>query len=503
MNRRKFLGLASVGIMTTAMRGMSSFNSNSLFAAPKIKKNVLFIAVDDLRPTLGCYGDTIAITPNIDKIASKGIVFNRAYCQEAVCNPSRSSLLTGRRPDTTKVWDNRTHFRKNIPDVITLPQYFKNHGYHVQSVGKIYHDPRWAQDPESWSVPGTLAVTSECGGKYLLDKNARTVKSWKGESTECIEVSDYAYIDGRVADSALDIIMDIRKKPFFLAVGFRRPHLPFCAPKKYWDIYDREKIAPPANPEKPKNVPVIALHNWRELRGYTDIPNEGPLTPEKIAELRHGYYASTSYIDALIGKLLKRLEIIGLLDNTIIILWGDHGYHLGEHDLWCKITNFEYDTRAPLILADPNQKNKGIKTGALVEFVDIYPTLVDLCDLPKADGLEGISMRPLIDEPNRIWKKAAFSQFPRPIYTREELKYMGYSIRTDKYRYTEWQEIETKKIVARELYSHIHDSLETENLAGLSEYKDVLTEMAAMLKKGWREALPVGINKNQKNPERL
>ncbi|MGD8239114.1 MAG: sulfatase [Armatimonadota bacterium] len=453
--------------------------------------NVLFIAVDDLRVELGCYGDTAALTPHMDRLAEQGMVLNRAYCQEAVCNPSRASLMTGRRPDTIGVWDLRTHFRKRMPDVVTLPQHFKQHGYHAQSIGKIYHGKQAMQDAASWSAPATYEVLSK-RDQYVLDINRTQKAGKKMAAVENADVPDDAYVDGMVADAAIDALRQLKDRPFFLAVGIRKPHLPFSAPKRYWDLYDRAKLPPPPNPEKPEGAPELALHNWVELRGYTDIPDVGPLSPEQAMELRHGYYAATSYADAQIGKVVAELERLGLDRNTVVILWGDHGFHLGEHDLWCKTTNFELDTRVPLILSVPGMPRPGVTADALVEFVDIYPTLVELCDLPVPDGLEGTSMAPVLEDPDRPWKRAAFSQFPRPWPSRDEPRVMGYSVRTAGHRYTEWLGRETGELQARELYDHASDPLETTNLADDPACESQRRRLEQMLKDGWQAALPQG-----------
>lgn len=458
-----------------------------------IRKNILFIAVDDLRPQLGCYGDAIAVTPNIDKLAKRGIIFNNAYCQQAVCAPSRSSLMTGRRPNTTKVWDLKTHFRTALPDVLTLPQYFKQQGYRTQSVGKIYHDPQEAQDEVSWSVPEVLAVTDEIGGRYALPEND-IPGIWpanKTNSTERADVADSVYIDGRVANDAVKILKEIKDKPFFLAVGFRRPHLPFVAPEKYWALYDDKKIPMPKNPQPPAAVPDIALNNWAELRAYTDIPDIGALTdPEKLHQLIQGYYASTSFVDAQIGKVIDELDKLGLTENTVIVLWGDHGFHLGEHGLWTKSTNFELDTRVPLIVCSPDQPVRNVRSDALVELVDVYPTLTELAGLPLPKDLEGLSLAPLLAQPGQSWKSAAFSQF-----LRSKEKIMGYSIRTRNFRYTEWQDFASGEMKAAELYDHLADPLETVNLIHQAKQKENIQKMADLLHKGWKHALP-SVSKN-------
>ncbi|NGM61220.1 sulfatase [Sphingobacterium sp. SGG-5] len=453
----------------------------------QMRPNVLFIAVDDLRPQLGCYGDKVVQSPNIDRLAKLGVLFNRAYCQQAVCSPSRTSLMTGRRPNTTKVWDLKTHFRTTIPDVITLPQYFKNNGYHTQSIGKIYHDPRSAQDSLSWSAPEILVVTAK-KGKYVLPDNLLT-KSSKAASSEIADVPDNAYIDGKVADQAVATLGKIKDKPFFLAVGFRRPHLPFSAPKKYWDIYDRDKITLPAEREFPTNVPSYAGHNSQELRGYTDI-GKNVITDEKVKELLHGYYAAISYTDAQIGKVLDELDRLNLTGNTIVVLWSDHGFHLGEKGLWAKSTNYELDTRVPLIVAAPGKK-QGIMSNALVELVDLYPTLADLAGFQIPDNLEGVSFMPLLTQPDMPWKSAAFSQFPRPWMYKGNPNLMGYAMRTERYRYVEWRDFKTAEVRAVELYDHRLDPLELNNVAELPANAVKIKELKQKLHEGWIKAKPI------------
>lgn len=455
------------------------------------KPNVLFIAVDDLRPQLGCYGDPVAITPNIDRLAQMGVVFNRAYCQQAVCAPSRASVLTGRRPDATKVWDLKTHFRTALPDVVTLPQYFKQNGYVSRNVGKIYHDPENAQDRISWSAPEIMAVTDKAGPKYVLAENLADNRSWKAAATECADVPDSAYVDGKVGNEAIRLLRELKDTTFFLAVGFRRPHLPFTAPKRYWDLYDAADIPMPSPNQAPDNVPEIALHNSVELRGYSDIPDTGELSAASIRELRHGYYASISYIDAQIGRLLDELKRMKLLDNTLIVLWSDHGFHLGELDLWCKTTNFELDTRVPLIISSPLLPNRAVHSEALVELVDIYPTLVELAGLPTPEDLQGISMVPVIVNPERNWKKGVFSQFPRPWMYKDKPEVMGYSVRTSDFRYTEWRNLSNGLSAGRELYDYKVDDIEHRNLAGNPDYRDIEQSMKQLLDGGWEQALPL------------
>ncbi|MEK6236222.1 MAG: sulfatase, partial [Planctomycetales bacterium] len=326
MNAGRRIILAALGIMVVLLARASDAETSD--ARDRAKRlNVLFIAVDDLRPALGCYGDPIAKTPNIDRLAKRGTVFRRAYCQQAVCSPSRLSLLTGRRPDTIRVWDLATHFREALPDVVTLPQHFKNHGYRALSVGKIFHGGgKPSQDPPSWSEPPRHDVSRDPKLRYSLPQNLQG-KGLKRAASESADVPDDAYIDGVVCQAALESLgkLKTRNQPFFLAVGFRKPHLPFCAPRKYWELYDRAKIPTPVFAEHPRDAPELATRSWRELEGYTDVPSDGRLSEAKTRELRHGYYACVSYADAMVGRLLRELERLELAGNTAVVLWGDHG----------------------------------------------------------------------------------------------------------------------------------------------------------------------------------
>jgi len=486
MNRRSFLKALSVGAVSLAVQSISG--------AGKVKRpNVLFIAIDDLRGAVGCLGDKIAVTPNMDKLARQGTVFLSAYCQQAVCNPSRASVLTGMRPDTLKVWDLKTHFREHHPEVVTLPQYFKQHGYYTQSFGKVLHGQGApSTDPASWSAE---PVWDHCTKRdqYVLTENRPGDASGKQAAAECADVPDEAYIDGKVAAEAVKRIEGLAEagKPFFLAVGFRKPHLPCCAPKKYWEMYERRTFENDDWPalNRPKDGPDIALHNWKELRGYTDIPNIGAVSPEKAAEVRHGYYAAASYTDAQIGKLLDTLYKFGLRENTIVCLWSDHGFHLGEHTIWCKTSNYEFDALVPLIISAPHKK-KGQVCRKLVELVDMYPTLVELAGLSEPSGLEGTSMAPLLDDPERSWKKAAFTQYPRPAYYKKNYDVMGYSVRTEQFHYIEWMDVKKKQPMAVELYDHRLDPYELANLAGKTEQQPTIRQLSQLLKNGWKAALP-------------
>jgi arylsulfatase A-like enzyme len=474
-----------------------------LHAAEVPKFNVLFIAVDDLRPELGCYGNTIIKSPNIDRLAQSGLVFNRAYCQQAVCSPSRSSLLTGTRPDTTKVWDLATHFRKAMPDVVTLPQLFKNNGYFVQGMGKIFH--HGSDDAPSWSVPYNSVPNKSRAStvKFPVDedisfppssavakaKRAKLSKGEQGPAFEATDGPDNALPDGALADNAVAALrlMKSRNQPFFLAVGFFKPHLPFVSPKKYWDLYDAAKIPLAPNPFRPKDAPSYAIPDAPELRKFDGVPADRHLPDEYARQLKHGYYAAVSFVDAQVGRVLDELDKLGLRDNTTIILWGDHGWKLGEHDAWSKHTNVENDTWAPLMISVPGLKYKGTHTDALVEFVDVYPTLAELAGWSLPGHLEGTSFKPLLDDPQRPWKTAAFSQYPRS----QKGGLMGYTMRTDRYRFTRWvQRDDHAKVDAVELYDHQTDPQENTNIANDPANKALVEKLTQQWLAGWQGAKP-------------
>ena len=464
------------------------------------KPNVLFIAIDDLRPELNCYGADHIQSPNIDRLARSGTTFMRAYCQQAVCSPSRTSLMTGLRPDSTGVFDLNTHFRTHVPNVVTLGQHFKQHGYHSVSMGKIYHGgfddmPTWSEPPRR--PRGGEGYVTEANRELLAQRRKvakqknLTGKAFsravRGSAVEMGDVPDNAYTDGAIADLGVATLAELssRKEPFFLAVGFLKPHLPFNAPKKYWDLYDPAKIELAENNYPPKNATQYSLTDFGEIRVYGGIPAKGALSPETARELRHAYYACVSYVDANVGKLLDELDRLKIADNTIVVLWGDHGWKLGEHASWCKHTNFEDDAHAPLIVRAPGQQAAGGKTKALVEFVDIYPTLCELAKLPLPKHLEGTSMVPLLDSPEKSWKTAAISQYPRgPV--------MGYSMRTDRYRFVSWKDTKSGKVMATELYDHQIDPAENNNVAGEKSNAELVSQLQQQLDAGWRAAVPKG-----------
>jgi iduronate 2-sulfatase len=471
--------------------------------AERLARNVLFIAVDDLRPELSVYGKNV-ITPNIERLAGAGTVFESAYCQQALCMPSRASLLTGRRPDTTKVYAFDRDFRDTLANVVTLPEHFKRHGYHTQAFGKIFHK----DDRQSWSVPLWRSKRPQYHTKkgkqvlkWIKDDFRRITFTWHlgddiiktkrmgGLPWEDPNVPDNALREGDMTDHIIKTLGELtakeQTKPFFLAVGYHKPHLPFIAPKKYFDLYDRETLTLADNPFPPKDVPQCAMYNWNDLRHYYGIPKVGPVSQEHARDLIHAYYACVTYVDAQIGRLLDELDKHNFREKTTVILWGDHGWQLGEHGMWDKHSNFETSTHAPLIISVPGQKSA--RTDALVEFVDIYPSLCEICGLPRPNGLEGTSFVPLIENPRRRWKRAAFSQHPRviPGYGRG----MGRSMRTRRYRFTEWS-VPGTKFHAIELYDHQTDPKENVNLAYQPEKQKIVKQLTKQLHDGWRVALP-------------
>lgn len=458
------------------------------------KKNVLFIVVDDLRTQLGCYGMPWVKSPNIDRLAEDSLLFKRAYCQQAICSPSRASVLSGCRPDTTTIYDLQTPLRTAMPEVLSLPEHFKSNGYETVSIGKVYHHPQ--DDLQGWSKPPFQSKGDWKGRGYLTDEALEaisfcdaqeaakgTLRRGLGPAFEAADVADDAYHDGKEALAAIEELKRLSKldQPFFLGLGFHKPHLPFSAPLRYWDMYDPAKLPLAENPFEPDGCNEFSLTNYGELRGYFGIPEEGDIPDEIARRLIHGYCACVSYMDAQLGKVLEELKRLDLWENTVIMFWGDHGWKLGEHNSWCKHTNFEIDTRAPLMARAPGMKAAGVKTDALVEFVDMYPSLCELCGLETPDHCEGSSFAPLLEQPDRPWKDAAFSQYPRG----ENI--MGYAIRTDRYRYMEWTDRESKNVLARELYDHVSDAQENKNLANETD-TTLISELSERLQKGWKYA---------------
>jgi iduronate 2-sulfatase len=446
---------------------------------PDPKLNVLFFVTDDLSVSLHSFGKEGIITPNIDKLARQGRIFTRAYCQASLCNPSRASLMTGRYPHELGIWRNESHFRGKFPKIKTLSERFKDQGYHAAGIGKIYHN--WAQslegDAQSWSYPqvnhwGTHYMDWYVPGRlYEMHTDLR-----KGPAVQCVDVPDEAYIDGRTANAAINKLRELQEVPFFLAVGFWKPHLPFNPPKKYWDMYDRENL-PPLRYEGPvEGVPEISYVNSNEGRSYTDVPKTGPISEDKKQELRHGYYAAISYVDAQIGKVMDELQRLGLSDNTIVVFISDHGYHAGEHGQFGKWTNFEIGTRVPLIIASPGIPQPGIASTSLVELVDLYPTLLDLCgiEIPADDRQpSGVSLSPVLSDPATVVRKSAISQISRPLASAEIYSVLGSSIRTENYRYNVWIQRKDGQVIAEELYDLSTDIQRVENRIEDREMKKI------------------------------
>jgi uncharacterized sulfatase len=439
--------------------------------APAGPLNVLFIAADDQNTDLACYGHPYVQSPNLDRLAARGMRFNRAYCQYAFCNPSRSSLLTGLRPDSTGIQDNTVHFRTNIPDVVTLPQLFRKSGYVAARVGKIFHygvpnqiGTSGLDDPPSWDHfvnPKGRDKTEESKIPNFNDPGSLNhilaVLADQGEDRE--------QTDGIGATEAIKLLEEYRDRPFFLAVGFYRPHLPFVAPKKYFDLYPLERITMPDEPADDwSDIPPLAL--------TTKKPNHG-LDDRRCREAIQGYRAGTSFMDAQVGRLLDALDRLNLADRTIVVFWGDHGFHLGEHGQWKKTTLFEEATRVPLIVAAPGMKGRGRSSPRLVELVDLYPTLAELCVLTAPARLEGRSFRPLLDDPEQPWKAGAYTQLLTG-------KTQGRSVRTERWRYTEWDDGKR----GAELYDHDADPHEFRNLAQDPAHADTVRTLQALLRAG-------------------
>ncbi len=443
--------------------------------------NVLFIAVDDLRPEVNASGSKVIKTPNMDRIAARGTTFDRAYCQQAVCSPSRSSLMTGRRPDATRVWDLETHFRTALPEAVTVAQYFKNHGYHSQGMGKIFHGG--FDDAPSWTVPWQTPKAPQYAtpaNQQLQAGNVDKKGRGRGPAYESADVADDTYTDGKTARLAATTLAELKKqgKPFFLAVGMAKPHLPFVAPKKYWDLYDPKDIYVPAFQKLPADAPKFVGHTNGELGSYAGMPKDGVVDDATARTLRHGYYAAISYMDAQVGLVLDALEKEGLAQDTVIVLWGDHGWQLGEHGLWHKHTNFEVAARAPLLISVPGQKAAGRKSASLAEFIDIYPTLADVCGLPKPKDVEGVSLKPVLDDAAARVRPVAISQYPRSDAGKT---LMGYSIRDDRWRLTLWRDRKDNAIHATELYDETNDPHETVNVAAKAEHAEVIARLTKFL----------------------
>ena len=475
------------------------------------RRNVLLVLVPDLRTQLGCFGSAKAKTPHIDRLAETGLTFLRNYCQQAASGPSRTSLLTGLRPDTTRVYDDRVHFRRALPNAVTLPEHFRSRNYATTAFGPVFGTSA-LEDRRSWSVapwiPGGPAWGSS-EGSALADSNWRRLaaNAWvsdtsssesppqaspgpPGESPrswEATTVADADLPDGKIARAAASALAELKDQPFLVGVSFERPYFPLVAPEGYFDLYPIGTWDGPESPEPPLDVPAFALHDSRRIRAFGDIPSEGPIPEVKAKELIRAYRACVSFTDAQIGVLLDALERHGLSDSTVVAVVGVSGSHLGEHGLWNKHSNFDAATHTPLVVRAPGQKNAGRKTEALVESVDLFPSVCSLCQIPKPAGLEGSSWRGLFDDPERLWKRAVYSQHPRTIPGVGPG--MGHSMRTDRHRYTQWSGIDSPYSTL-ELYDYKEAPVEARNIANRPEYASLVNGLSHMLREGWQGSLP-------------
>jgi arylsulfatase A-like enzyme len=400
------------------------------FAGPPVaaqadRPHVLFIAVDDLRPQINSFGVERMHTPNLDRLAARGVRFDRAYCNIAVCGASRASLMSGLRPTPTRFTSYQTWVQRDAPGVPTLATTFKRAGYHTVTNGKVYHNR--GDDAEAWSEPDWRPAKGGTWWALKQNRDLMTGPRNRGPAYESADAPDDEYPDHDTASKTIEDLRRLAKgdKPFFVACGFHKPHLPFVAPKRYWDLYGAEAITPPGNMYLPRGLPQAFNYTWGEMRSYHGIPPSGPVSDEQARELIHGYQACVSFADAQVGRLLDEVDRLGIADRTIIVLWGDHGWQLGEHGFWCKHTNFEVATRVPLIIVAPGVAG-GRASTRLVETIDLYPTLCDLAGLEKPDHLHGKSLRPLLDDADAPHKDAVFTRHGG-----------GDAVRTDRYRYME------------------------------------------------------------------
>ncbi|MFT4523103.1 MAG: iduronate 2-sulfatase [Bacteroidia bacterium] len=519
----------SIHIITMIIVGMVMGMASCRSTAPKTENkrpNILFISIDDLGPNLGAYGNGHIVSPNIDHFAGAGMTFRSTYCQAAVCAPSRASLMTGLRPDSTRVWHLGDQFRKIHPNIITMPQHFNKNGYHTVCIGKIFHN--YMPDSVSWDEPDlrpvqysrpewlkrdgeTFYVNEETQKAQKIKRDKLVSKrpnyyadGWNnGPAWEMEDVHDSLYFDGAQTELAKRTLSRLAKgdQPFFMALGYFRPHLPFAVPKKYWDYYHKDSIPLARNPFVPKLSPVMTMNSMYELRGYNGFsnlkhPSVNVMNEDTARILKQGYYASVSYVDALFGQIIQHLKDLNIYNNTIIVLWGDHGWKLGEHNGWCKQSNYNIDIHVPMIICSPNQLNKGKQSFGITELIDMYPSLCELAGIDAPNYLQGTSFVPLIAQPDRSWKKAAYSQFHRrPKVSPDGKRYMGYSIKTKQYHYVEWyywnNELNEKgNYVTNELYDCLRDPDENLNLAGNIANQETVKKLSKELLAGWREALP-------------
>lgn len=448
------------------------------------KPNVLFIVIDDLRPELNCYGATHIVSPNIDRLAQRGVRFSNAQVQQAICMASRASVLSGLRPEKRGIYTGES-VSDLMPDVLTLNRFFKQNGYTIASCGKVYHFSKDTEEqfgtdemvPEqTWTGRGY--VTPEAIAKIELNTTHH-----RGPAYECADVEDTTYKDGANVKNAVARMAELAKEddPFFLAVGLSKPHLPFVAPKKYWDLYPEASIGLPPVREMPVGSSKYTMRLHAELDSYYGMPALYKEIDEPTTKvLRRAYYACVSYADALVGQLLDQLDALGIRENTIIVLWGDHGYKLGDYSNWCKWSNMYLDTHIPLIFSIPNGR-QGAVCQTQVEALDIYPTLVDLCGLEKPDHLEGISLTDDLTTPGKTKARNVFSIWPHS-RTDYDRTVMGYSIKDGRYNYVEWVKLSSGEVLTRELYDHKSDPRETHNVVNNPEHASVVKRLAADLR---------------------
>ncbi|MEM9941011.1 MAG: sulfatase [Planctomycetota bacterium] len=470
--------------------------------------NVLFIAVDDLRPELRCYGTEGLSTPNFDQLANSGVRFDRAYCQQAVCGASRLSIMGGLYP--TKTREQTFHiqaWRKRHPDLLTMNQHFKNNGFRTIGMGKIFHGTGGPDvDPKNWDqwirIPGRV-YADPTSFKMSREYNKEDKNSKRGPATECLDVADDQYSDGRRTAKAVEVIGRLAnsKKRFFLAVGFTKPHLPFVAPKKYWDLYDRSRFSMPENTKIPPGYPVYAANQKAsELRAYSDIQDRLPTEfPQELnRKLLHGYAACTSYTDACLGQILTALKQSGLAENTIVVLWGDHGWKLGDHSSWAKHTNFECDTRVPLLIRVPGQ-SAGKSTDSLIELIDLYPTLCQLTGITIPKHCQGQSFAKLFDDTTLPHRTSAYSSYPGrklPVSKIKNAKMksdfrkeIGHSIRFGDYRYTEWRPFPADPATVAVLTDLNSDPGEVTNVIDEEIHADALKRARSLLEQRVLDAI--------------
>jgi iduronate 2-sulfatase len=455
------------------------------------KPNVLLICVDDLKPALGCYGDKTAVTPAIDRFASRATLFERAYCNQAVCGPARNALITGLRPDTIGIYNNEINFRKAVPEAVTMPQAFKKAGYRTSGLGKILHVGGGnTDDKASWSIPSWTSNAEVYALKESTINPRKGDRGYRYAVDESADVPDETYADGQIAIEAIKRLEEAKSnphQPFFMAVGFMKPHLPFVAPKNYWDLYDRAELPFAEFRKVPTGAPQYGPKFGGELTRYGGVPEveakKGRIPEDFQRRLIHGYYAATSYADAQVGKVLAALDELGLADNTIVVIWGDHGWHLGDHGMWCKHTNYEQAARLPLLISAPGAKpGSGRKTTAFAETVDIYPTLCEMAGLPAPAVTDGTSLAKVIADPAAVPKEHAIHVYPRK-------DRLGRAIRTATHRLVEWKiPGEAAETAVLELYDYRNDPLETRNIA--EEDPATVARLRAVLSK-YPEAKPL------------